>query len=93
MSETMNSAAGAGAAQTQDSAGTGEAVEQQSASRDYAGKLLMVMNGALVGVPSAYAVSHSLVVTAMAAALAGASAVVLLAAQRPPWPRRPPRRR
>ena len=61
--------------------------------RDHAGRLLTVMNGALVGVPSAYAVSHSLAVTALAAGLAVASAVVLLAGQRPPWRCTPGRRR
>lgn len=80
MSETIKSATATGI--TRDSAGVGEAEAGQPTDRDYAGKLLAVMNGALVGVPSAYAVSNSLVVTAMAAALAGASAAALLAAQR-----------
>lgn len=37
--------------------------------RDDPDKLLVVMNAALVGVPSAYAMSKSLAVTAIAAAL------------------------
>jgi len=50
-----------------------------SPDRDHAGRLLAVMNGALVGVPSAYAVSGSLAVTAMAAALAGVAVAAVLA--------------
>lgn len=76
MSDTIRSATSTGA--DQDAAGVGAAVSEPP-NRDHAGKLLMVMNGALVGVPSAYAVSNSFLVTAMAAALAGLSAAALLA--------------
>lgn len=83
MSETINSATANGT--THDSAGIGESGAERPTNHDDAGTLLVVMNGALVGVSSAYAVSHSLVVTAIAATLAGASAAALLAAQ---WTRR-----
>jgi hypothetical protein len=46
---------------------TGRAV---SGGRDDAGKLVMVANAALVGVPAAYAMSRSVVVTAIAAVAA-----------------------
>ncbi|MDG4794451.1 hypothetical protein [Micromonospora sp. WMMD1082] len=48
----------------------GELAERRPEGRDDTGKLLVVMNGALIGVPSAYAVSNSLAVTAVAAVLA-----------------------
>jgi hypothetical protein len=79
MSETIKSATAPGT--DDDSAVFGAAVTRQPPNGGYTGKLLVVMNGALVGVPSAYAMSNSLLVTAIAAALAGWSAAVLLAAQ------------
>ncbi|WP_328851327.1 hypothetical protein OG994_26350 [Micromonospora globbae] len=48
----------------------GELAEGRREGADEPAKLLMVMNGALVGVPSAYALSNSLAVTAIAAVLA-----------------------
>ena len=54
------------------------AAEQGSPVRDEAGKLLMVMNGALVGVPAAYAVSNSLPVTVAAVILAMVMVIVCL---------------
>ena len=89
MSETNNAVVTSTASENAVDAGL---MTSSAMSRDYAGKLVMVMNGALVGVPAAYAVSHSLMVTAMAAGLAGVSALVLLAAQRAPRPRRRTRR-
>jgi hypothetical protein len=47
-----------------------ESTNRRRERRDDPDKLLVVMNAALVGVPSAYAMSNSLPVTAIAAALA-----------------------
>ncbi|MEU4381252.1 hypothetical protein [Micromonospora echinofusca] len=47
-----------------------EPAERRPERRDDPDKLLVVMNGALVGVSSAYALSNSLAVTAIAAATA-----------------------
>ena len=60
----------------------GEPREERPEGRDDVGKLLVVMNGALVGVPSAYAVSNSLAVTAIAAVLAVVLVVAHLARRR-----------
>ncbi|MEV6706863.1 hypothetical protein [Micromonospora wenchangensis] len=48
----------------------GEPAERRAGGGDDTGRLLVVMNAALIGVPSAYAVSNSLAVTAVAALLA-----------------------
>ncbi|WBC12958.1 hypothetical protein O7600_17440 [Micromonospora sp. WMMA1998] len=55
----------------------GEPAESQREGRDDTGKLVVVMNAALVGVPSAYAVSNSLAVTAVAAVLAVVMVIAL----------------
>lgn len=60
----------------------GEPREERPEDGDDVGKLLVVMNGALVGVPSAYAVSNSLAVTAIAAVLAVGLVVAHLARRR-----------
>ncbi|KKK07254.1 hypothetical protein [Micromonospora sp. HK10] len=49
--------------------GASEHDKSANQRRDDPDKLLVVMNAALVGVPSAYAMSNSLAVTAIAAAL------------------------
>ncbi|MDI6102368.1 hypothetical protein QLQ12_27490 [Actinoplanes sp. NEAU-A12] len=46
---------------------------------DDVGRLLVVVNAALVGIPAAYAVSHSLAVTVLAAVLAVVLALACLA--------------
>lgn len=53
--------------------------DRQPERRHDPDKLLVMMNGALVGVPSAYALSNSLEVTAIAAALAVVLVSVYLA--------------
>ncbi|MET7808591.1 hypothetical protein [Micromonospora chersina] len=65
MPETVN-----GSTELVNSETAGEPAESQREGRDDTGKLLVVMNAALVGVPSAYAVSNSVAVTAVAAVLA-----------------------
>ncbi|MFC7279838.1 hypothetical protein ACFQS1_38270 [Paractinoplanes rhizophilus] len=57
----------------------GEPRERRLPGGDDVGKLLMVMNGALVGVPAAYAVSDSVAVTLIATVLAVGLVVAHLA--------------
>ncbi|MEV4464137.1 hypothetical protein AB0J51_10965 [Micromonospora echinofusca] len=56
--------------------GQDEPADRRPEPRDAPDKLLVVMNGALVGVSSAYALSNSIAVTAIAAA----SAVIVVGA-------------
>ena len=57
--------------------------EKHDGGRDDSGKLVIVMNASLVGVPAAYAVSDSVSVTVITAVLTVSTAAVYLLRRRP----------